>query len=628
MIESAPVFRQTGLSRVARRECADGGSATIVGWGWLPALSLFAAFGVLSVALAYTASRGGAPGSVVLFWSGLLVMVVPAGIRLLAADATRQERLGLVVLVGLALYLVRVLHDPVAFSFHDEFLHWHTADDILRTGRLFHPNSLLPVSPLYPGFENVTASLAGVSGISIYVAGILVVGASRIVLMLALYLFYEQIGGSQRLAGIAVLLYATNSGFVFFDAQFSYESMALPLAVFALYLVARWLWAPQSRGTAVALGLALPAVVISHHLTTYALVGILLLWTVTTAWRCGICSRTAIVAGTALVTATLFLLWLLIVAHVTVGYLAPTLRNAAREILQIAAREETGRQPFQSYTGEHPAIWERVISFAAVALPALGIPFGLWYVWRRYRRNAAVIALGLAALAYPGSQVLRLTRTGGEFATRSPEFLFLAIALLMAIGGVSSGLLTGGRRRGGWLLAGIVSVLLIGGIVTGWGPSVRVLPGAYRVAADSQSIEPEGVATAQWMRQTLGAGNRIGTDRINQLLMGSYGQQYPVTHVADGVNVASVFFAGQLGPQERLQLAQANVRYLVVDLRLSQGLPLFGVYFENGEPDSYQHSAPIDIAALTKFDHAAGISKVFDDGNFAVYDVGALAHEP
>ena len=62
----------------------------------------------------------------------------------------------LVILLGLALYAVKVLHSPTGFTHFDEFLHWRSALDVVERQRLFVPNSLLPISPHYPGLEIVT----------------------------------------------------------------------------------------------------------------------------------------------------------------------------------------------------------------------------------------------------------------------------------------------------------------------------------------------------------------------------------------------------------------------------------------------------------------------------------------
>jgi len=143
-----------------------------------------------------------------------------------------------------------------------------------------------------------------------------------------------------------------------------------------------------------------------------------------------------------------------------------------------------------------------------------------------------------------------------------------------------------------------------------------------------RSIEAEGIAAAEWARAVLGPGNRIGTDRINGVLMGSYGDQHLVTIAYDHVNVAIVVFASNLGVAEQTILQRGKVQYLVVDHRLSSALPLFGVYFEPGEPGSYQHTTPVDPGVLTKFDAIGNISRIYDDGDVVVYDVTDISNAP
>ena len=69
----------------------------------------------------HTGSRAAAGWAEPLFWTGLLVLVMPFTARLASTAAPRRERVGLVVLLALALYLVKVVHSPYAFTFPDEF---------------------------------------------------------------------------------------------------------------------------------------------------------------------------------------------------------------------------------------------------------------------------------------------------------------------------------------------------------------------------------------------------------------------------------------------------------------------------------------------------------------------------
>ncbi|MGO8126703.1 hypothetical protein ACC728_37930, partial [Rhizobium ruizarguesonis] len=86
----------------------------------------------------------------------------------------------------------------------------------------------LPVSPLYPGQELITSELVNLSGLSVFAAGLIVLATARMMLMLALFLLFEKITDSARIASIACLIYIGSSTFLLFDVHYSYESMAIP----------------------------------------------------------------------------------------------------------------------------------------------------------------------------------------------------------------------------------------------------------------------------------------------------------------------------------------------------------------------------------------------------------------
>jgi hypothetical protein len=219
---------------------------------------------------------------------------------------------------------------------------------------------------------------------------------------------------------------------------------------------------------------------------------------------------------------------------------------------------------------------------------------------------------------------MRLTERGAEAANRGAAFLFVAIAFALATWLVEQPF--GARLGRRWMTAACAwaTIIFLGGVTVGWPPPWARMPGPYLPAADSRSIEREGLAAAAWTRALLGPDNRLIADRTNRLLMGAYGEQRPVTGYADKVQISQVFLAPTLGPAERQIMRAGRVRYVLIDRRLSDGLPSAGVYFERGEVPGNLHTAPIDPAALTKFDTLAGVSRLFDSGNIVIYDVAGL----
>jgi len=597
--------------------------------GWAPLIALISSLGLLTVAYAYNVSRFGGKAVELFFVLGLLLMFVPTVVRLLSPSPSRSERICLLYIVGICLYLVQVENSPLHFAGFNEFLHWRTAEDIATSKHLFTPNSQLPVSAYYPGLEIVTNALSSLSGLSIFHSGIVILGVARLVIILSLFILYEQITDSARIAGIATILYMTNPHFISFDAQFSYESLSLPLAIFMLVMMARYeiLSKNNRRYLAVIIWLILGTVVVTHHVTDFVFVGLLMLWTITYKFQRPTRTRQLNLALTALFSVCSALAYIfLMYGNPVVVYLSSYFGGSFAELGKVVAGTSTARKLFVSYSGQPTPIWDRLLSIASVAIIALSFPFGLLCLWQRYRRNGFAAMLGIFAFAYPISQAFRFTNFGSEIADRSEAFLFIPLAFLLAI------LITQfwPTRWLNWqqttFLTFIIAIIFLGGVVLQAGPSLSALPGPYLVSADNRSIEPEGIEAAQWTPSHIGLNKRMATDRINRLLMSTYGDQHVVTNLEDKIDESPVFFLPTFGPPQIALLKLDKVRYLTVDLRLSTAPPLEGVYFEDGEPESYHRTSPIPLSALTKFNAVKQINRVFDSGDIVIYDVGGLTN--
>ncbi|HET8912946.1 MAG TPA: hypothetical protein VFN23_15845, partial [Ktedonobacteraceae bacterium] len=599
---------------------------------WLPGLMLVSALGLFVVVEAYNLARNNQAGSDLYFWAGILLIFVPPLMRLLTPGPSRLERVGLLASVGICLYLVKVTLGPISFTGYDEFLHLLTANNILSTGHLFSKNTLLPVSPFFPGMEIVTNALSNLSGLSTVQSGNIVVGVARLVMVLVLFLLNEQITRSARIASIATMIYIANPHFLFFDAQFAYESLALPLAIFVMFALVRYeTLSIDRRWLVIVTWVVLGALVATHHLTNFIFEGLFILWSITYVILRPYPLRSTIVLLTTLVGLVITAVSIVLVGPTLIGYFGSFFKDIWSEITPYfmssgAAGSGGGRQLFSSY-GEIPTpVWERLISLFTVGAIMLALPFSWFCLWKRYRRNPLMWVFGLMTLLYPASLLLRLTDTGSEASDRSSAFLFLGISSLLAIYIAQFWPV----RRLNWIktsLIGVtISLIFMGSIILGAGIPPSFLPGPYQVSADSRSIEPEGIQAAFWAHAYLGPNNRVATDRVNQFLMATYGGQYVVTPIGDHLDVADVFFSSVVGDYEAALLQRAQIRYLVVDMRLSTGLPQVGFYIEQGEPDSFTRTSPMDRQYLTKFSTVPQINRLFDSGNIVIYDAGGLIH--
>ncbi len=163
----------------------------------LSTVSLIAATGVLIVAAAYTAGRAGYASSAWAdraYWLGQALVVVPAAAWLLSRRVlTAGLTMGLVTVFTVAEYLVTICYSPLQFEYADELSHWRTTVNILHTGQLFTRNYVLPISPHYPGLEELTSALVSVTRLPVFTCGLIVAGVAHLLFVYLLYLLYLRI---------------------------------------------------------------------------------------------------------------------------------------------------------------------------------------------------------------------------------------------------------------------------------------------------------------------------------------------------------------------------------------------------------------------------------------------------
>ena len=626
--------------------------------GWLPALSIIIALGVLAISMAHSAARRNDAWAEPVLWIGLAIIFAPAAMRLFSQTCKAIEGQGLLIALTLALYLVKVLHSPAGVTLFDEFLHVRTAADILRSGHLFASNPLLVVSPYYPGIELVTVPLVQLTGMSLFHAAVIVIGLAKIIGILSLQFVGSEVTGSLRTGRLIALIYMANPGFIFFDSMFAYESLGIPLALFVLFALVRRnsLAGVNQVALYVIALLGLFAVVFTHHITAFMLTGFMLVWgTLTFIPKVPVDQKASTrIMAVLLVAANL--VWLVYVASVTLKYLSPNLVVAGQAILRLLDGGGFDRQLFKGTQAVSTTpIFERVMGYGGVLLVLGLIPLGLLRIWKQHRHNAIALALGVSALSYPATLALRLTGAGWEVANRSASFVFVAVAFV-------AGVAVAGLRRApvkhlaerqswtpprrwsptlpkvthlkimpalSWLIGASAIVVLYSGLIAGLAPYGR-MPWPYTPASDSRSVEPQGVATAHWALRQLGPGKSIIADRINAQLLGSYGLQHIVT-VNDGTPPSRVFLSPVFDEQTLKVIRKDRIEYTLVDRRLLNGMGPNGFYYEAWEldvfPNAYSDNALLRPDTLSKFDTTTGVNRVYDSGDISLYDLKALKGE-
>jgi hypothetical protein len=586
--------------------------------GYLAPIALAAGIGLLICSYANALSREVADPSSLLYWGGILVIALPIFYRLTSREASAGERLALVCLLGLSLYAVKVVRDVPVYSFSDELVHAFNADQIASHHHLFRFNPILPVTPNYPGLEGATSALMGLTGMSSYTAGIVVVGAARLSLILGLFLLFTRISGSSRTAGLAVAIYVGNFNFFFWGAQFSYESLALPLFVVVLMAVAERDESPRERARewAVPIVLGIAAIVATHHLTSYAVAVFLAVlavvyWALRRDWSWPNPWRYAILA------AVLASGWLLLVASSTFGYLGPVIGEAFEAVFNTASGDAPPRGLFQGKGSEIPdtPILARGVALLAVALLAFGVLFGLMRFWQRYRRQPYALIFALASIVFFLTLLLRLAPAAWETGNRLSEYLFVGLAFIAAL----SGLQNWRPRKAPWLgrvsLTGALGIVLVGGAIAGW-PWDLQLASPIQASAEGRTISSGSLALAEWAEHNIPEDRRFGAGTANARMLMAPGER--VTFAGKTPDIQDILEERAFSGWELPLLREEDIRYVVTDRREISSDATRGYAFtiKGEEP------ALLPLVTVTKFAELPGAQRIYSSGDISVYELG------
>jgi hypothetical protein len=583
---------------------------------------------------------------------------------------SRAARNAAVVCLGVVTTVQWRVSDPLLFTGLDEQLHLRTLRDILLSHSLFQPHPQLAVSSRYPGLEAVTAVFHQL-GLPVMVAAVAVVLAARVALVLALCDAVEQLTGSPRAGGLAVAAYSVSAQFIFFNSQFAYQTLALPLALAAVAFIARARWVDNPGPLFFGATVCLLAVAMTHHVTSFLTALFLAVWTV--AQR-GKPARRRVFYGALIATVTTTV-WAMVQWSLLRAYLGPIADDMATQV--------TGgfhRTPFHDESGEVEPVWERLLMlYYAVVVTAVVSSLMLISarsILRRRRsgarrgpaldagnkresRNAPTmfrlpveftacfsvlrrspqsdsqrweprLLLVLMAATIPILFAARVMPSWGALGDRILTFLFLPLSVLVADGAVrwSRGLRpSNDAQRNQLKLVRRLVVLLatgvfVGGHLMGSGPDWARLPGRYLVSADGRSMDAETLAAVRWAVDGLPVGSRIGADRVSSVLLAAQAGSWPVMHDDYGLApTPELYFADKWGRQELKAVRHLHLRYLYVDRRFANELPRLGSYFYKGETSEPQR---LTRAELTKFDHIAGVRPVYRHGPIVIYDISGL----
>lgn len=594
-------------------------------WGMYGVIAL-SFIGTVMIALAYAGGRNGVDWPQWLFWPGHVLAYVPIAYRASSRHLS-SAREGLVLVLALALnqILIKWMYSPLMLEFPDELQHWRGTVNLIENGTWDTPNLALPIAPSYPALELVGGAIASSTGISAMTAAFLVAALLRLLQVLALYALFERLSSDDRLAAVASVIYVANPHYLFFDGMYIYQTIALPFLIGAVWLVRRWHHGARGVTPWVLLVVFAAVVTVSHHVTSFVLVAALAALALTylgrrqlrTAWR---------PALAALIATGMVLAWVRTIAT-TVGYyfgpVAGELIASVRRFLlfEQEAGEGSPAPPLEV------SLADRAFTLASLALLGWLVVSGALMLWRQRGRDRWTVPMIAGAGGLFAMVALRvLVADGAELAGRAATFVYIPVAFVAsqrALEWQRRQLRSRARRR--WpesftrtARLGMATVLLIGGLTSGWPPSWGRLPGPFLPSGFERSVEPEWLAAARWTGEGLGPGHRWAADFSGYVLISTMGNQDPVRGV-------SPLYQGQgVTPATQELVRQQAIHFLAVDLRTSQQLPAAGFYFPDETPTTY--TEPLPRAWLEVFDQVERVSRIYDSGNIRLYDLRESAY--
>lgn len=568
--------------------------------------------GVLVIAISYALGRASqTQGALPLLWLGQILLFAPIVLRLLRPSCDAREALLGALALSMACYLVKVCYSPVMFRFPDELQHLRTISDLMSTGGLGVPNPALEISPSYPGLELVIAAFVQVLHLPLFPVATVVLGVLHLLASLAIYEIVHSLATVPRFAGLAVTIYATQPHFQHFDSMFIYQTVGLPLTLLSLWCLISASQRAHKPARRIRIGLAAvfaAASVPTHHISSYALfvmlLGALTIQLVRRQPRTA--AATATVAG---VLAATLAAWIGFVGTTTAMYFEPAVQQLADSLLA-----------FNRPDGEPPApppqagsIVDRYLAYVSVALISAAIIGGLWSALKRRRVEAWADVLLVGSLAYFGVVGIRLLASdGAELYGRAVSFVFIPVAFAITefVARIPP------ARRTRLNLAGLAAIILwLGGLTSGWPPAWARLPHGYLPGAYESSIDQQGIDASRWTSQWLPTHRYLwASDQFNSTLLGTYGQQRTRRGVAE------LFASRRWTAADAAYVTANSIDFVLADVRLTQGLPAAGAYFAD-DPNAFRYTQPMSVGQLRKFDRAPAVSRLFDDGAIAVYDV-------
>jgi hypothetical protein len=577
-------------------------------------LSALAASGcLLSVSNYVSATRGGEL-PYYLFWLAFGLAVLPIGWIGLRKATGPSARTSLILVLSFWSVIPKWVRTGIRPLYADEYQSFRLLENIATTGHPVVSANIIAIGGSFPGMEYLTYFVHLVTSLGLFSSAFAVAAIAHIAELMGAYALCSAVSGSRRAGVAGGLIFFLNPSFLFFDAQYAYETLSLALVLWGFlfaYLAVTGGWQGQDKGlvrlTRVQCGvmsiLFTTAILLTHHVSSGLNALVLLIYAIFVSvlrrFRSPGSAESALIAwilaGFAFVTTTLRY-WEIhaLLAH----YLQPVL-SFGSQISQIfhffgIGGGSTNRSPF----GASSAPWFEVIS-AYLMVPILLVGFlgALLVLMRKWRDVSAIVyTSALLALMFFVSVPLTTSRNLVETAHRSWAYSFIGLAILIAAAVepfFASGfqfrkrsLQVGSSRRS--VVVTCVTVILcvavvsLGSVTSGTSTEYR-FPTKEIAGDDPNAINTQTSLVDEYFAIHGDHGQGILADRMTSHQI----SVLPDTYMVLNLYVIPLTFYKKLSWFDFIQFRRKDVQYVEMNSEMDKVVPDLGFWYIRTEPHAY-----------------------------------------
>lgn len=614
-------------------------------------------FGIGAVRAAYLVASGTVNTDyLLLFWAGFLAVLL-ATVAVGGRAQTREPtRWALTVAYGLFTFMPKYLMSVSGPGYFDEFGHYRHAQDILSKHSLDVADHYLPITKYYPGLEIVTGAVHLVTRLSVWHSGQLVIAVAHVMSIVIVWRLALALGVPARWAFIAGVVFSLNPGFLYFDTEYAYESVGLPLAMAAILFAVLARRSARERNAllwSTATALTATAVVFTHHISAgfviAGLVGVALLVPTDSSRKTNrIAFAGPWLAG--LIAGAVLTVWVTTAAKSTIGYLEPHIQKTLTQLKDLILRRKErpsnpagaptgtgplgtgphsvapfGGRPAPGTTGSQGGLfgasglptYEVILGLASPVLAAVAVAGALVQAWWSRSARSAVLRRApflILGVAYLATLPIDLTSSGGETAHRLWTYAYYGVAICV----VSSGRVwvrLAERFRASHTMvwsaafAALIAVA-VGNVASGENIYYR-FPGPYVFGTDTRSRTAETYQLAQWCNAHIPADTKIVTDRFTgEVIFADTRLQVPAPSDSE---VYKLYYEGNRATYGlRKYLRQNHFEYWILDMRIAYYNPVQKMF------ETYRGPASVDGQLLLRAGDSRLLRIVYRTQNYEV----------